>query len=88
MAEALNDFFTNAASVIVDQIPPTDRPPPDTLNEPEVIHPLFSLTNSPVTRSEIAEIIFYKTKKLRIIGASPLTSLKTFLTNWSCLFNL
>ena len=29
---------------------------PDTLNEPEVIHPLFSLTNSPVTRSEIAEI--------------------------------
>ena len=56
MAEALNDFFTNAASLIVDQIPPTDRPPPNTLNEPEVIHPLFSLTNSPVTRSEIAEI--------------------------------
>jgi predicted Rossmann-fold nucleotide-binding protein len=27
------------------------------LSEPEVIHSLFSLTNSPVTRSEIAEII-------------------------------
>jgi hypothetical protein len=57
MAEALNDFFTNAASLIVDKIPPTDRPPPDTLDEPEVIHPLFSLANSPVIRSEIAEII-------------------------------
>jgi hypothetical protein len=89
MAEALNDFFTNAASLIVDQIPPTDRPPPDTLNEPEVIHPLFSLTNSPVTRSEIAEVFkILQDKKPRIIAASPLTSLKTSLINWSCLCNI
>ena len=54
IADALNEFFTSAASLIVDQIPPTDRPPDP---EPDANSPLFSLTNSPVTRSEISEVI-------------------------------
>ena len=54
MAEALNEFFTNAAGLIVDQIPPTDKlPDPET----EIVHPLFSFVNAPVTRSEISEVI-------------------------------
>jgi hypothetical protein len=56
MAKALNKFFTNAASLIVDQIPTTDRPP-DPAAEPELHHPLFSFVNAPVTRSEIADVI-------------------------------
>ena len=56
MAEALNKFFTSAASLIVDQITPTDRPP-DPAAEPELHHPLFSFVNAPVTRSEIADVI-------------------------------
>jgi hypothetical protein len=56
MANALNEFFISAASLIVDQIPPTDKPP-DTDPEPEIHHPLFSFTNSPVTRSEGSEVI-------------------------------
>ncbi len=56
MANALNEFFITAASSIVDQIPPTDKPP-DSDPEPEIFHPLFSFTNSPVTRSEVSEVI-------------------------------
>ena len=56
MANALNEFFITAAISIVDQIPPTDKPP-DPDPEPEIYHPLFSFTNSPVTRSEVSEVI-------------------------------
>jgi hypothetical protein len=36
MANALNEFFITAASSIVDQIPPTDKPP-DSDPEPEIL---------------------------------------------------
>jgi hypothetical protein len=54
MAKSFNDFFINAAKNIVDEIPPTDRPP-DLAQKDDI--PLFSLTDSPVTRTEISEVI-------------------------------
>jgi Notch-like protein len=54
IAESFNEFFINAARLIVEEIPPTDRPPDPVLNDDI---PLFSLSDSPVTRTEISEVI-------------------------------
>jgi hypothetical protein len=54
IAEALNDFFINAASNLVDKIPQPDPPVEPPLDENV---PLLSFTNSPVTHSEILDVI-------------------------------
>jgi hypothetical protein len=49
------------------------------LDEPEVIHPLFSLTNYPVIRSEIAEIIkLLQDKKTQDYSGISINFIKNF----------
>jgi len=54
IAESLNNFFITAASDIVNNIPPTDQGP-----EPPMLDdiPLLSFTDSPVTHSEVLNVI-------------------------------
>ncbi len=55
IAESLNNFFINAASEIVENIPPVNPNPA----EPPMLDdvPLLSFANNPVTHSEVLEVI-------------------------------
>jgi hypothetical protein len=54
IAESLNNFFINAASEIVENIPPANpNPEPPMLDDV----PLLSFANNPVTHSEVLEVM-------------------------------
>ena len=53
MANHFNIFFTSVSSAIVNEINPSDRPPDALLSNDDI--PLFSLSDSPVTATEIIE---------------------------------
>ncbi len=55
IAESLNNFFINAATEIVNSIPPADPPPEQPPPHEEI--PLLSFTDSPVTHSEVLAVI-------------------------------
>ncbi len=73
MAENLNNFFINAASDVVNAIPPTvplNEQPPDGYGDA----PLLSFTDSPVTHSEILTAI----ASLQSKKSTDFTGLSTF----------
>ena len=53
MANHFNIFFTSVSSAIVYEINPSDHPPDALLSNDDI--PLFSLSDSPVTATEIIE---------------------------------
>jgi hypothetical protein len=81
IANKFNEFFSNVALKIVSEIPPTDRPPdPDPeANNDDVS--LFSLSNIPVTASEVIETInsFEPKKSTDFDGLSMFLSLNLLL---------
>jgi hypothetical protein len=60
MANCFNEFFTNVASKIAQEIVPTDRPPDRAANDNI---PLFSFSSDPLTSGEIIDCINSLQKK-------------------------
>jgi hypothetical protein len=61
MANHFNEFFSNVAVKIAQDIVPTDRPPDRTVFDPNI--PLFSFASDPLTSGEVTDCIYSLIKK-------------------------
>jgi hypothetical protein len=61
MANHFNEFFSNVAVEIAQDIVPTDRPPDSTVFDPNI--PLFSFASDPLTSGEVTDCIYLLIKK-------------------------
>jgi hypothetical protein len=75
IAEKLNEFFVNAPGKIVSEIPECDNP-----FDEKVTNQVFSLSNSPVTRTEILDAVKQlQSKKSEDLYGISMCNLKLFI---------